>query len=270
MDYLTQIREEVATISTEENLDRSKAFIIWILEQYYNLPREEAVSAMTDSSGDKRIDAFMEAEDSLRIVQCKLFDNERKEVGEKEVSVFKGCLDWLRQPNEIQQLNLQKLFDCALTFVEKWNEGSTVELHYFALGRFHDGAIRERRVFNNSDIRDRVQMYFHDVDDILNLYQANLQLVNPLSSETVTLTISKNQFFIRQDGGFPALVISIKGKELASLYAQYGDRLFERNIRLFKGIRKGSINAKIIDTVVEKSDREKFWYYNNGISFVCS
>lgn len=270
MDYLAQIRDEIVATSTEENLERSKAFITWVLEQYYSLPREEAINAMTDSSGDKRIDAFIESGDSVKILQCKLYEDETKEVGEKAISVFKGCLDWLRQPTEIQQLNLPKLFDCAMTFVEKWNEGSTIELHYFALGRFSDGAIRERRVFNNSDNRERVQMYFHDIDDILNLYQANLQSVNPLSSETVTLTVSENQFFIRKDGGFPALVMSIKGKELASLYVRYGDRLFDRNIRLFKGIRKGSINAKIIDTVIDESDRKRFWYYNNGVSFVCS
>lgn len=270
MDYSKKIREEVDAISTEENLEKGKAFIIWTLEQYYNLPREEAVDAMTDSSGDKRIDAFIETGDSVKILQCKLYSDDKKEVGEKEISVFKGCLDWLRQPEELQQLNVPKLYDCALTFVEKWNEGATVELHYFALGGFSDGAIRERRVFNNSDNRDRVQMYFHNIDDILNLYQANLQSVNPLSKETITLTVSRGQCFIRQDGGFPALIMSMKGKELASLYARYGDRLFERNIRLFKGIRKGSINAKIIDTVLEQSDRKKFWYYNNGISFVCS
>lgn len=269
MDYLKNIREEVDTISAEENLEKGKSFIIWTLEQYYNMSREESVDAMTDSSGDKRIDAFMEAGDSVRILQCKLYSDDKKEVGEKEISVFKGCLDWLRQPEELQQLNVPKLYDCALTFVEKWNEGATVELHYFALGRFSDGAIREKRVFNNSDNRDRIQMYFHDIEDVLNLYQANLQSVNPLASETITLTIS-NQFFVKQDGGFPALVMSIKGKELASLYAQYGDRLFASNIRLFKGIRKGGINARIIDTVLDQSDRKKFWYYNNGISFVCS
>lgn len=270
MDYLKKIREEIDAISAEENLEKGKAFILWTLEQYYNLSREDSVDAVTDSSSDKRIDAFMETGDSVRILQCKLFDNEKKEVGEREISVFKGCLDWLRQPEELQRLNVPKLYDCALTFVEKWNEGATVELHYFALGKFSDGAIRERRVFNNSDSRDRIQMHFHDVDDILNLYQANLQSVNPLFDESITLTVSKGQCFKRQDEGFPALIMSMKGKELASLYARYGDRLFERNIRLFKGIRKGSINAKIIETVLDQSDRKKFWYYNNGISFVCS
>lgn len=270
MDYLSQIKDEITKTSHEENVETSKAFIIWVIEQYYSLPREEAVNAITDSSGDKRVDAFIETEDSIKIIQCKFFADAEKEVGEREVSVFKGCLDWLRQPNEIQQLNQPRLFDCATTFVEKWNEGATVELHYFALGRFSDGATRERRVFNNSDNRDRVQMYFHDIDDIVNFFQANLQSVNPLASETVTLAISKNQLFVRQDGGFPALVMSVKASELSSLYEQYGDRLFERNIRLFKGIRKGSINARIIDTVTTESDRMKFWYYNNGVSFVCS
>jgi len=270
MNFIEQIRGEITLLSKEENIDKSKAFIIWILQQYYSLPREEAVNVMTDSSGDKGMDAFIENEDSMTIIQCKLYDDETKEVGEKEISVFKNCLDWLKQPNEIQQLNLPKLLDAATIFVEKWNEGASVELHYFGFGKFSNGANRERRVFNNSDYRDRMQMYFHDIDDILNLFQANLQSVNPLSSETVNLNFSKGQFFLRQEGNFPALVVSIKGNELASLYTKYGDRLFERNIRLFRGVRKGSINAEIINTVLNTSDRKKFWYFNNGISFVCS
>ncbi len=151
MNFIKQIRDEITAISKEENLDISKAFIILILEQYYSLPREEAINVMTDSSSDKRIDAFIEREDAVIIIQCKLYDVETKEVGEKEISVFKGCLDWLKQPNEILQLNLPKLYDAAITFVEKWNEGANVELHYFVFGKFSDGANRERRVFNNSE-----------------------------------------------------------------------------------------------------------------------
>ncbi len=270
MDLIKQIREEISAISKEENLDESKAFIIWILEQYYNLPREEAINGMTDSRADKRIDAFIEREDGVIIIQCKLFEAESKEVGEKEISIFKGCVDWLKQPDEIQKLNLPKLFDAAVTFVEKWNEGANVELHYFALGKFSNGANGERRVFNNSEYRDRMQMHFHDVDDTLNLYQANLQSVNPLASEKLIFKLPKGQFFIRREGSFPALVVSMKGRLLASLYTAFGDRIFERNIRFFRGVRKGSINSEIIDTILDERERNKFWYFNNGISFVCS
>ena len=66
-----------------------------------------------------------------------------------------------------------------------------------------------------------------------------------------------------------SIVATIKGKYLLRMYERYGDNLFERNIRLYKGARKGSINAKIIDTVANNEERKNFWYYNNGISFVC-
>jgi len=67
----------------------------------------------------------------------------------------------------------------------------------------------------------------------------------------------------------PSIVATVKGKDLLKLYEKYGDNLFERNIRYYRGARKESINAKIIDTVLNNDERENFWYYNNGISFVC-
>ena len=269
MDFISRIRDEIDQISKEENVDKSKAFIIWILEQDYGISREDAMNAITDSSSDKRIDAFIEGEDTVTIIQCKLFEDETKRVGEKEISIFKGCIDWLKQPEEVQKLNLSKLLDASITFVEKWNEGANVELHYYAFGKFDANANHERRVFNNSEPKDRRQMYFHDVENIINLYQANLQMVNPLSSERVTFSLKKDQFFLREEGIFPAIILSIKGSDLAYLYEKFGDRLFERNIRLFRGIRKGSINAGIKKTALDENERKKFWYYNNGVSFVC-
>lgn len=270
MDLIKQINDEIASIAKEENIDKERAFIIWILEQYYNLSRDEAVNAITDASGDKRIDAFIEREDSVSIIQCKFFESCEKQVGEKEIAIFKGCIDWLKQPDEIQTLNLPKLHDASMTFIEKWNAGANVELHYFAFGRFSSGANQERKVFNNSEFRDRIQMDFHDVEDILNLFQANLQTVNPLSSETISFQIMPEQIFHVKEGTFPAIVTSIRGKDLALLHIKYGNRLFERNIRLFKGTRKGSINTGMIDTVKDDTRKEKFWYFNNGVSFVCS
>lgn len=270
MSLIEQIRAEVNSIAKEESIDDSKAFVIWICEQYYGLTRAEAIDVITDSGNDKRIDAFHETDDTLYIIQSKLFEDEQKEVGEKEISIFKGCLDWLKQPEEIKKLNIPKLYDASLTFNDKWREGVNVELHYFALGKFSFGAMSERRVFNNSDQRSRVQMHFHDVSDILNSYQANLLTTNPLADESVTFDLPHSQFFIRQEGSFPAIVFTLKGKTLASLHERFGNRLFERNIRLFRGVRKGSINAGIIDTIKKTTDRKKFWYFNNGISFVCS
>jgi len=271
VDYIRQLRDQIFEIAKDENISRHRAFIVWILEQYYSLAREEAINAVTDGVGDKRIDAFLEGENDVKVMQCKFFDDETKEVRENDIAAFKGCIDWLKQPDEIEKLHLPpKLFDAATTFVERWNEHADVELHYFAFGRFSSGANHERKIFNNTEDRERMQMYFHDLDDILNSFRANLQVGNPLASERITFSLKERQFFVREGERFPAIIMTIKGKELANLHRIYGKRLFEGNIRFFRGTRKGSINARIVDTVLDKTDRGKFWYFNNGISFVCS
>jgi len=264
-----QIKQEVREAAKTENLpDIRKGFVFWVLRNYFDLDGETAATSMTDGQNDKRVDAFIEEEETVRIVQCKFFNDPQKEVGENEIALFKGCLDWLREPEEIKELNFPRLYDAALTFSERWTEDIDVELHFFAFGKFSNGAWRERRVFNNSDSRERVQMYFHDIDDILKTYQSKSQKENPLFNETITLELTPSEYFVRAEN-MRSVVATIKGKDLLKMYEQYRDNLFERNIRYYRGARKGSINAKIIDTILNDDERQKFWYYNNGISFVC-
>jgi hypothetical protein len=61
----------------------------------------------------------------------------------------------------------------------------------------------------------------------------------------------------------------MKGDVLRGLYDRFGDRLFDRNVRLFLGARKGGVNAGIQDTLGAPEDRKNFWAYNNGVTFVC-
>lgn len=268
-DSTVQIKQEIESIKKTENFpNEGRSFVLWVLMNYFDINRENAITKMIDSPNDKRVDAFIEEDETINILQCKFFDNPTKEVGSNEIVLFKGCIDWLKNPEQVKKLNLDRLYDSALTFSERWEEGVDIQLHFFAFGRFSSDAEHERVVFNNSDLRDRVQMYFHNADDIFTLYKAKSQIENPLSNEKIDIELIPNEYFIKK-GKMPSIVASIKGKDLYVMYTKYGDSLFERNIRFYKGVRKGSINAKIIDTVLDENERGKFWYYNNGISFVC-
>lgn len=268
-DLIEKIRQEVNDTTKTENLpDSGKSFVLWILKNYFDLEGETAATSVIDSPNDKRVDAFVEQDENIKVVQCKFFDNSTKEVGSNEIVLFKGCLDWLRRPDEVKKLNLPRFYDVALTFSERWEDGADVQLHFFAFGKFSDEAKHEQIVFNNSDLRERVQMYFHDVEDILALYRTKSQKENPLVNERITLELTPGEYFEKR-GNMPSVVATIKGKDLLTMYNKYGDSLFERNIRFYRGTRKGSINAKIVDTILDDSERQKFWYYNNGISFVC-
>ncbi len=65
-----------------------------------------------------------------------------------------------------------------------------------------------------------------------------------------------------------ALVASVPGAALKELYEQHGNRLFDQNVRLFLGTRKGTVNAGIRDTLGDAADRGHFWAYNNGITII--
>ena len=63
-----------------------------------------------------------------------------------------------------------------------------------------------------------------------------------------------------------AVVGTVRASELARLHAIYGNRLFEGNVRLFIGQRKGGINEKILETAQTRPG--DFWALNNGITIV--
>ena len=68
-------------------------------------------------------------------------------------------------------------------------------------------------------------------------------------------------------GGFgQAIVGSVYASELARLHKTYENRLFEGNVRLFIGQRKGGINEKIVETAENRPG--DFWALNNGITIV--
>ncbi|WP_312841035.1 AIPR family protein, partial [Delftia tsuruhatensis] len=63
-----------------------------------------------------------------------------------------------------------------------------------------------------------------------------------------------------------AIVGAIPASELARWHGKYGNQLFEGNVRLFIGQRKGGINEKMIETAINRDGH--FWALNNGITIV--
>lgn len=84
-----------------------------------------------------------------------------------------------------------------------------------------------------------------------------------------TLSISGGHSFEEKGTFGSAFVTTLGGHQLRELYLEHGDRLFDRNIRLFLGARKGGVNAGIRDTIDSDTERSNFWAYNNGVTFVC-
>ena len=58
--------------------------------------------------------------------------------------------------------------------------------------------------------------------------------------------------------------------ELARLTDEYGNRLFEKNIRRYLGLAGNRVNEAVAATLREPAQRPSFYFYNNGITITCS
>ena len=106
--------------------------------------------------------------------------------------------------------------------------------------------------------------------DIDSLRQIHDEYVGGSSRvESASIQLDSEAVYVQRGSFGRSLVASIKGTELKRLYDEHRESLFDRNVRLFLGTRKGSVNAGIRDTLQDKDERKNFWAYNNGITLVC-
>lgn len=64
-------------------------------------------------------------------------------------------------------------------------------------------------------------------------------------------------------------MFTTKAEEIAKIYNDYKERIFQQNVRYSLGMRVKSINRLILETAVNNDESDKFWYFNNGITIVC-
>jgi hypothetical protein len=74
---------------------------------------------------------------------------------------------------------------------------------------------------------------------------------------------------LTKDVPYKSRVFTCKGEELAKIYTDNKDGLFQQNVRYFLGLRSKSINRQILETAKSDERAKYFWYFNNGITIVC-
>ena len=64
----------------------------------------------------------------------------------------------------------------------------------------------------------------------------------------------------------------MKVTEIAALFNRNkaGDRLLERNVRRYLGLQGNPVNEAICKTLSDPVDQASFYFYNNGITFICT
>jgi AIPR protein len=250
--------------SERESIFLSRGLAALALKILAEIPSEEAASSVTDGWQDNGLDAihYHSQERTLYVIQAKWKRNGSGSIERGEAQKFiKGFQDLVNARFE--------RFNDKIKLRKREIEDSLEDARTrFMLVIVHTG---------QQGLSDVVQRDFQDLLDELNdtseivtlreLRQSNLHsaVVQGMQGEPINVDVAMHEWGQTQEP-YKAYYGQVAATDIAGWWNQYYPRLFAPNIRMFLG--DTSVNETLIETIA--GDPEKFWYFNNGITALCS
>jgi AIPR protein len=270
--FENKMRSAVAALARRLNVDEDKAFTIWYATMALHLGDDEAIEATSyDGGNDRGIDLFHVDDEWDRVVigQSRYYKSSTKSPRPADVTYLFNTIEELQDPQELRDAGRPDLADAAEDLLDARLRGFTVVLQLVYPGKQNDDLDRLVRQFNRKNVRENMGAAIVRLDDLQLLYEDYVGMARRVPEGELILT--DGNFFEDSDASYGrSLVGTIRGSSLQALYEKHGNRLFDQNVRLFLGARKGGVNAGIRDTVSDPAERTNFWAYNNGITIVAT
>ena len=250
--------------SKRESIFLSRGLAALAIKILTEIPSEEAARSVTDGWQDNGLDAiyYHSQERILYVVQAKWKRNGSGSIERGEAQKFiKGFQDLVNARFE--------RFNNRIKLRKQEIEDSLEDARTrFMLVIAHTG---------QQGLSDVVQRDFQDLLDELNdtseivtlreLRQSNLHsaVVLGMQGEPINIDVAMHEWGQTQDP-YRAYYGQVAATDIAEWWNRYYPRLFSPNIRMFLG--DTSVNETLIETLA--ADPEKFWYFNNGITALCT
>jgi hypothetical protein len=244
------------------------ALIVWFGENYLFLDPEDVKERVVKDMCAEGVDAILIDDENyhLLFIQAQTvndFNNTNRRFPENDIkSTLEGVRFLLRGDYKGKITpELENLID---EYHEKEKTGDyKTKILFLTLKKQIDSKFIEdfKKDFPQIDVE------FYDFDYLFDFY-TNIYLTRrakppeKISFEVITEVL-------RKDIPYKSRVFTCKGKELAKIYNEYRERIFQQNVRYFLGLRSKSINKQILETASNSSRSKYFWYFNNGITIVC-
>ncbi len=263
---------EVKRIAKRERLSEDAAFLFWCATNILELADDDAREAISiEGANDKGIDLFWVDEDEGRVIlaQGKYSADFSFRPKQAQVAKLESSLNWLVNPEALRRDGRADLALAAEDYLRAIQNGSGVELWYLYTGPKCPNIDKHIGVFNQNPehLQKRRAMRHYHLDMLRSTWEELEGSSRRIETEDIAILNGRGLPFTGSFG--KAYVASIPAQEIVRLYEKHEELLFDRNIRLFLGVRKGSVNAGIAETLNSETERGNFWAYNNGMTFVC-
>lgn len=251
---------------TDREKKRSKAFLLLGVSAYLDIDIEEAEQYITDGGNDGGFDAayIVEAQDSqLNVV---LFQS-------KYSRKLDGDSNFPANAVEKAVNTVKNIFDPSASIVLNEKSREKVEeirsfildgyIPYVTFVMLNNGLIWNQDAQNHIDNafgqQKQVQFEHFNHKDIIQYINRG----NPIDTQMTLFGKA-----IQEDFNYKRVIVGkVSVAEIYHLIEEFGDTLFEKNIRRYLG--RNAVNEGIINTLTDQQDRADFFFFNNGITMIC-
>lgn len=266
--YYKRVKNELELIQKENNyMNLSKAFAHWYLLNFCDSDIQQIGESIIDGDWDNGVDAIIYINDTMILYQFKFPDkitNLSKQIDEKTaLKLINGYkkLTSGRKPRKANENFLtyreivknQNIFNYEFVFVS-FSDG---------LSENSDDAIQTEfqniKELTGNSLKLQVEDKKRICDKIDRLQKKNIVNLNmKYNSLSASYNIDDNvKFWV----GFTTAQDILKAVE------NNLDIIFDENIRNYEG--DNSVNQGIINTATDEQESENFYFYHNGIVFIC-
>lgn len=253
-----------------ETMLRSVAFVVLAVKTLLDLTLEESIETLCEGGNDFGVDAIhigdlQDAEFTVTLVQGKYYhENLEGNRGFPQGGVEKAIQAVRALFNPSAELHLNPKLRPRVEEVRSLiMDGNIPRVRYLLC---NNGATwkhpESQTLIEQANFGNQVTFEHVNHDTLVRIMQSIAPVKDTLQFSGKAIVEDLNYSRV--------LVGKVAVTELARLMDNHGDRLLERNIRRYLGLQGNRVNQGIQQTLTEESERSNFYFYNNGVTFICT
>jgi hypothetical protein len=260
--------DEVMGVKLDDGRRRSAAFVLLCCNTLLELDDEQALEALTEGTQDFGVDAIfasdpVDHEFTITLIQCKYDTSLEGNSNFSEDGVIKAiqAVRTFLEPRAQVKANrrvVEKVEEIRALMLE----GNYPRVRVLLCNNGLTWKWPEAQALIDNEGFGDVARFEHINHDVL--------LGIATRQQTIDDMISFSGRWLVEDLSYcRAFIGKVPVEELARLMDAHGDRLLERNIRRYLGLRGNRVNQQIQGSLVDPQERPNFFFYNNGLTLVC-
>ena len=251
----------------EEGKLKSLSFVYLCVQTILDLESDDAFDCLTEGGGDFGVDAMHISEEydgefTVSLFQAKYKNNLEgySNFPEEGIESVINAIQYLFNP----AARLEHINERLLAKVEEARslirDGCIPQVRAIACNNGLKWNASAQEAIERTGFGDQVTWEYVNHERLIKILQA---------SKPVKDSLQLSGKAIVEDMDFSRVLVGrISVTEIAALIDRHGERLLERNIRRYLGLKGNRVNEGIRDTLTS-DEKSNFYFYNNGVTLTC-